>query len=69
MLKEFLMSTNILKELREGHQLSQEGLARRVGVQRATISMIERGVNKPSVQLAKRLSNVLKCEWTIFFDQ
>ena len=62
------MSSNILKDLREGRQLSQEGLARKAGVQRATISMIERGVNKPSVQLAKRLGAILRCDWTIFFD-
>lgn len=62
------MSENILKRLREGLQLSQEELAKKAGVQRATISMIERGVNKPSVQLAKKLSSILSCNWTDFFD-
>lgn len=62
------MSGNILKRLREEHRLSQEELAMKTGVQRATISMIERGVNKPSVHLAKKLGLVLGCEWTVFYD-
>ena len=51
------MNENILKKLREEHRLSQEELAMKTGVQRATISMIERGVNKPSVHLAKKLAD------------
>lgn len=62
------MKENVLKRLREELKISQEELANKAGVQRATISMIERGVNRPSVQLAKKLGLILSCEWTVFFD-
>ena len=40
--------------------LTQQDLADKVGVRRSTISMIELGVNKPSVTLAKKIGEVLK---------
>lgn len=57
----------VLKECREAKGLSQNQLARQVGCVRQTISMIERGINKPSVELAKRLADALEVHWTIFF--
>lgn len=62
------MTNTVLKELREAQRLSQEKLAEIVGVNRSTISMIEIGINKPSVDLAKRLGAALRCDWPIFFD-
>ena len=62
------MTNNILKELRIAQKYSQERLAEIVGVNRSTISMIEIGINKPSVDLAKRLGDSLNCDWTIFFE-
>lgn len=57
-----------LKELRKARGLTQAALAGKVGVGKTTISMIEVGVNRPSVKLAKRLGDFFEVEWTIFFD-
>ena len=57
-----------LKELREHQGYTQERLAVECDVMRATISMIERGVNKPSVNLAKKLGEVLEVDWKGFFE-
>lgn len=47
---------------------TQESLADAVGVYRSTIGMIETGINKPSVELAKKLGKVLEIDWTLFFS-
>lgn len=47
---------------------TQESLADAVCVHRSTIGMIEAGVNKPSVELAKKLGKVLEIDWTLFFS-
>lgn len=57
-----------LKKVRIEKSLTQEALATECGVQRTTISMIESGENKPSVELAKKIANVLEFEWTEFFE-
>lgn len=57
-----------LKEIRIEKGLTQEHLAKMCEVQRTTITMIEIGENKPSVELAKKLGNVLKFDWTMFFE-
>ena len=57
-----------LKELRIAKGLTQEQLANECGVQRTTITMIELGVNKPSVELAKKLGEILEIDWKGFFE-
>ena len=49
-----------IKELRIAKGMTQEQLANECGVQRTTITMIELGENKPSVELAKKLVLSLK---------
>ena len=56
-----------LKEARQNMNFTQEMLAQKVGVTRQTISMIETGVNLPSIKLAKKLGKVLKVKWVSFF--
>lgn len=56
-----------LKAERTKMKLTQQELADKVDVVRQTISMIERGENKPSIELAKRIGEVLKFEWFLFF--
>jgi putative transcriptional regulator len=51
---------NRLKELRARHDLTQEGLAERVGVSRQTIISIEKGGYSPSVALALSIARVLQ---------
>ena len=57
-----------IKELRIAKGLTQEQLANKCGIQRTTITMIELGVNKPSVELAKKLGKVLDIDWTKFYE-
>lgn len=51
---------NRLKELRARHGLTQEHLAKAVGVTRQTIVSIERGNYSPSVLLALRIARRLR---------
>ena len=48
-----------VKEYRERKGLSQEGLARELGVSRQTIVNIERGNNEPRILLAIAISAIL----------
>lgn len=56
-----------LQKIRMDAELTQQVLADKCGVVRQTISEIENGRNKPSVELAKKLGEVLKVDWTEFF--
>ena len=53
------MKTRI-KELRARHNLTQEDLARKVGVRRETIVFLEKGKYNPSLQLAHDVAKALK---------
>ena len=57
-----------VKELRMSKGLTQEQLASECGVQRTTITMIEIGENKPSVELAKKLGVIFEVDWKGFFE-
>ena len=58
-----------LKEVRKSKGFTQEELAAKCDVQRTTVTMIEAGENLPSVQLAKKLGEVLGIDWTEFFNE
>ena len=49
-----------IKELRARHDLTQDDLAKKVGVRRETILSIEKGNYYPSVKLAHDIAGVLK---------
>lgn len=49
-----------IKELRARYDLTQEDLARRIGVRRETILFIENGKYIPSLKLAHDIAKVLK---------
>ncbi len=53
------MKTRI-KELRVRHGLTQEDLARKVGVRRETIVFLEKGKYNPSLKLAHDVARALK---------
>lgn len=53
-----MMRTRI-KELRARHNLTQEDLARKVGVRRETIVFLEKGKYNPSLQLAHDVAKAL----------
>ena len=48
-----------IKELRARYDMTQEGLAKRVGVRRETISFLERGKYNPSLKLAHDVAQAL----------
>ena len=52
------MKTRI-KELRKKHGMTQEDLARKVGVRRETILFLEKGKYNPSLQLAHDVAEAL----------
>lgn len=51
---------NKIKELRARHNLTQEDLAKKVGVRRETIVFLEKGKYNPSLQLAHDVAKILK---------
>ena len=53
------MQTRI-KELRARHNLTQDDLARMVGVRRETILYMEKGKYNPSLKLAYNIAKALK---------
>jgi putative transcriptional regulator len=61
-----------IKELRARYDLTQEDLARKVGVRRETILYLEKGKYNPSLMLAHEVARVLKTtidDLFIFKDQ
>ena len=65
------MKTRI-KELRARYDLTQEDLAKKVGVRRETILFMEKGKYNPSLRLAHQVAKVLKTsidELFIFDDE
>jgi len=56
-----------LRRLREQHNLSQRELARRAGVTNATISLIEKNKNSPSVASLKKVLDGLPMSLAEFF--
>ena len=61
-----------IKELRARYDMTQEELAKRVGVRRETISFLERGRYNPSLRLAHDVAVALKTtidELFIFEDE
>jgi len=51
---------NRIKELRARYNLTQEDLARKVGVRRETILFLEKGKYNPSLKLAHEVAKALK---------
>jgi putative transcriptional regulator len=49
-----------IKELRARYNLTQEDLAKKVGVRRETILYLEKGKYNPSLKLAHNVARVLK---------
>lgn len=56
------------KEIRETKGLTQEKIAKQVGVTRQFIGMIENGTANPHPETAKALADVLNFDWTLFFS-
>lgn len=58
-----------LKELRrKSPNLTQEQLAKLVGISRTMVTEIENGNANPSVEVAKKIAAVLGFDWTRFYE-
>ncbi len=66
----FLMKTR-MKELRNELNLTQEDLAKQVGVRRETIIFLEKGKYNPSLKLAYKVARALnsKIEDIFIFEE
>jgi putative transcriptional regulator len=60
---------NKVKELRQKFNLTQEELARRVGVRRETIVFLEQGKYNPSLKLAMDIAKSFKMKVDDLFYQ
>lgn len=60
---------NWLVTIRESHSVSQKAVAESVGIAQPSYCNIEKGKNRPSVETAKRIAQVLGFEWTRFFEE
>lgn len=49
----------VLRRLRKEANLSQESLALEAGIERNFVSLIERGVNQPTIRIIFKLAKVL----------
>jgi putative transcriptional regulator len=60
-----------IKELRARYNLTQEELAKKVGVRRETIVFLEKGKYNPSLKLAHDIAKVLnsKIEEVFIFEE
>lgn len=58
-----------LRSKREAAGLTQEELGRKIGVSRQAISMLESSINRPTVETAKKLGEVLGFDWTELYAQ
>lgn len=59
---------NKIKELRARYDLTQEELAKKVGVRRETIVFLEKGKYNPSLKLASDVAKALKTSIDDLFD-
>lgn len=58
-----------LRKWRTEKGMTQDALAREVGVIRQTISNIECGINRPSPELAMKIAETLEFNWTEFYTK
>lgn len=63
------MRRHWLKELRnKSRNMTQEQLAKKVGISRTMITEIENGNADPSVRVAKKIAAVMGFHWTRFYE-
>lgn len=56
-----------VKKAREAKGIGQNALANETGVTQQYIWLIENGQRRPSVEVAKKIAEVLDFDWTEFF--
>ncbi|MDH1308330.1 helix-turn-helix domain-containing protein [Pseudomonas fulva] len=61
--------SKVLRERRKGAGLTQEKLALEAGVQRNYVSLIERGVHQPTINIIFKLAAALGCRPSDLFAE
>ena len=59
---------NWLKEKREAKNMTMRSVASSARVSESYYNLIENGIRRPSVAVAKRIAAVLGFEWVRFFE-
>lgn len=59
----------LLKKYRFENELSQKEFAKKFNINRSTIASIECGINRPTVETAKLLGEILGINWCLFFEE
>lgn len=59
---------SLLEEKRKEMGLTQEEIAHKLNITRQYYNAIENMKRKPSVELAKKLGDLLDLDWTYFFN-
>lgn len=57
-----------LQKLRNQKEMTHEDVATAANIKRAYYTMIENDTRSPSVNVAKRIAEVLDFDWTFFYD-
>ncbi len=60
---------NKLKQLREERNMSQKALGDAVGITATSISRYEIGKRKLSVEMARKIAEVLDVGWTVLYSE
>lgn len=50
-----------LRKIREMRHFTQDALAKKIGVGRTTVTLWEKGVNKPNSEMLLKMAEALKC--------
>lgn len=58
-----------LKSIRNSKKITQCQVAKKVGISLSHYSLIENNKRNPSVDVAKRIGQVLDIKWTLLFDK
>jgi len=58
-----------LRRLRKERKMTLSELARQVGVTEVCLCRYENGKRKMPVEMAKKIADVLGCEWHVLYDE
>ncbi|PTK16759.1 helix-turn-helix transcriptional regulator [Mammaliicoccus sciuri] len=62
-----MITLSSIKDVRKELNLTQDDMAKKLGVTIQYYNMLENEKRQPSVAIAKEIGTILGIEWTIFF--